>query len=181
MSTNTTCQWNNCTSIFSDKNSLEQHILSSHFSCKEKNEEEKENQSIQCEWNQCTIVSTSKEEMMEHLQQQHYSHLVSAISIDNETNSTAAVGQEKDKDNNNKQSSPSSSDDDQQIVELKGISLIAAQLLRCLSEEPTSAIYFAPIEIDLVNIATNNPSLSSFVYTILSNVRIHNVTSTPTI
>ncbi|CAO3629183.1 unnamed protein product [Cunninghamella echinulata] len=180
LNTNTTCQWNNCTSVFSDKNSLEQHILSNHFSCEEKNEEEKENQSIQCEWNQCTIVSTSKENMMEHLQQQHYSHLISAINIDNETNNITTADQDKD---NNKQpsSSSSSSEDDQQIVELKGISLIAAQLLRCLSEEPTSATYFAPIEIDLVNIATNNPSLSSFVYTILSNVRIHNVTSTPTI
>ncbi|KAI8341797.1 hypothetical protein BC941DRAFT_414488 [Chlamydoabsidia padenii] len=194
------CQWKDCTNnIHNDRFSLENHILHDHSS----STIDDNNGIYVCQWTGCTTSLESKDDWTTHTHE-HAAGLPSpsllnksssssppsspsspasplshpddneVLTTDNKNSSGESTNITSSDNNNNNNNNNTTSG------ELKGIALVAIHLLRSLSEDPSSPTYLTPYEIKLINAAENKPSLSQYVYSILSNIRFHSATPTPT-
>ncbi|KAI8373262.1 hypothetical protein BD560DRAFT_454136 [Blakeslea trispora] len=61
--------------------------------------------------------------------------------------------------------------------EVKGVSLVAAQLLEVLSKNPTSHVFFMPYEQELTMMAERKPRLAPYIESVFSNFRVGSCSS----
>ncbi|CAO3594230.1 unnamed protein product [Absidia cylindrospora] len=189
------CQWNKCTNnIHNDQHSLDDHIINDHALTTDDDEGGQHH----CKWLGCTTVLESKDDWIMHIHghTMETSPSASAPAIESASESSSlstptatpslsldqhdSTGLQNMENGNNTNSEPTTPVVDSPAGELKGIPLVAIHLLRSLSEDPTASTYMAPYEIKLINAADSKPLLSPFVYSILSNIRIHSTVTSPT-
>lgn len=64
--------------------------------------------------------------------------------------------------------------------EIQGVALVAAQLLKVLSKNPSSHVAFMPYEQELVMMTRKRPKLTPFIEVMFSNFRIGSTTTSTT-
>lgn len=179
------CHWKACTNnIHNDRSALETHILHDHSSSLDGNS------AFSCQWNGCTAASLdSKADWVTHMHE-HTATLPSPVDKTSPSSPPSCSPEPSSPrqddnasptlDNTKTEESPSTvisetptTTTNGQSGELKGVALVAIHLLRSLSEDPGSPAFITPYEIKLINAADNKPSLSHYVYSILSNIRLH--------
>lgn len=175
------CQWKACTNnIHNDRLSLETHVLNDHSSSLDGSSV------FTCQWSECAASLDSKDDWITHMHE-HTSTLPSSVDISSSSSPPSCSPEPSSprqdgsgsptQDSNKNEESPSTvaseTTTNGQSGELKGVALVAIHLLRSLSEDPGSPAFITPYEIKLINAADNKPSLSHYVYSILSNIRLH--------
>ncbi|KAI8097525.1 uncharacterized protein BX664DRAFT_276310 [Halteromyces radiatus] len=188
LSTHYLCQWAGCTdNIYSDSSSLENHIQN-HIQASD---------DYVCEWNNCSQSIKSKDELITHLlghiaeipqttmvESTPFSSYPSTLSPSTSSQLDDNNGINDQNDKNNEQGTMNTNNLsvlETPCNELKGVPLVAIHILRLLSEDPSSPAYLTPYEIKLISISDSKPSLSPYVYSILSNIRLHSTGSSPTL
>ncbi|KAI8093857.1 uncharacterized protein BX664DRAFT_330754 [Halteromyces radiatus] len=155
------CQWTDCSQTFQDEILLQRHILQDHM----------ESSDDICMWTDCEQAEpfNDKLDIAAHLRK-HFGDDQQQTSSAEMVPTLASLSLSSTQ--QPQSSSPQSTISPIDTSPIRGISLVAAHLLRQLSKDPKSHIYFMPYERELLLIAQQRPKLTPFIQPMFSNFRL---------